>query len=108
VAFSADVTGLATVVAGLCDRFESLSVVDIHRDARGKCTRRGVHCCRGCGVVVTDLLDQQDKLVFESFYSLLKSASSIGVGGCSSNCRLNGYDLSIWGQECLPKCLHSC
>jgi hypothetical protein len=29
--------------------FESPSVVDIHRDARGKCTRRGVHCCRGRG-----------------------------------------------------------
>jgi hypothetical protein len=31
-------------------------------------------------VVVTDLLDRQDKLVFESFYSLLTSASSIGAG----------------------------
>jgi hypothetical protein len=31
-------------------------------------------------VVVTDLLDQQNKLVFESFYSLLTSASSIGAG----------------------------
>jgi hypothetical protein len=31
-------------------------------------------------VVVTDLLDQQGKLVFESFYSLLMSASSIGAG----------------------------
>jgi hypothetical protein len=48
VIFSASVTSLATVVAGLCDRFESLSVVDIHWNARGKCTQRGMHCCRGC------------------------------------------------------------
>jgi hypothetical protein len=36
--------------------------------------------CIAHGVVVTDLLDQQDKLVFESFYSLLTSASSLGAG----------------------------
>jgi hypothetical protein len=47
VAFSADVTSLATTVAGLREGFESPSAVDIHRNARGKCTRRGVHCCRG-------------------------------------------------------------
>jgi hypothetical protein len=38
VAFSADVTHLATAVADLCDRFESLSAVDVHWNARGKCT----------------------------------------------------------------------
>jgi hypothetical protein len=43
------VTGLATAVAGLREGFENPSAVDIHRDARGKCARRGVHCCRGCG-----------------------------------------------------------
>jgi hypothetical protein len=31
------VTGLATAVAGLCKGFEGPSVVDIHRNARGKC-----------------------------------------------------------------------
>jgi hypothetical protein len=35
VAFSADVTGLATAVAGLHEGFEGPSVVDVHRDARG-------------------------------------------------------------------------
>jgi hypothetical protein len=30
-----DVAGLATSVAGLRERFECLSAVDIHRDARG-------------------------------------------------------------------------
>jgi hypothetical protein len=35
VTISADVTGLATVVAGLCEGFESPSVVDVYRDARG-------------------------------------------------------------------------
>jgi hypothetical protein len=49
VAFSADVTGLATAVAGLRDGFEGPSVVDVHRNARGKCAQRGVHCCRGHG-----------------------------------------------------------
>jgi hypothetical protein len=43
------VTGLATVVAGLCDGFEGLSAVDIHWDTRGKCMRWGMHCCRGHG-----------------------------------------------------------
>jgi hypothetical protein len=36
VAIFADVTGLATVVAGLCEGFECPSVVDVHRDAKGK------------------------------------------------------------------------
>jgi hypothetical protein len=35
IAFSADVTGLATVVTGLHKGFEGLSAVYIHRDARG-------------------------------------------------------------------------
>jgi hypothetical protein len=48
VAFSADVTGLATAVVGLRDRFESLSAVDIHRNIRGKCT----WVCIAAGVVV--------------------------------------------------------
>jgi hypothetical protein len=42
------VASLATVVTCLCNGFESLSVVYVHRNARGKCARRGVHCCRGC------------------------------------------------------------
>jgi hypothetical protein len=37
VTFSADVISLATAVAGLIDRFESLSVVDVHWNTRGKC-----------------------------------------------------------------------
>jgi hypothetical protein len=37
VAFSADVTGLATAVAGLRNGFEGPSVVDIYQNARGKC-----------------------------------------------------------------------
>jgi hypothetical protein len=37
VAVSADVINLATAVAGLHEGFESLSVADIHQDARGKC-----------------------------------------------------------------------
>jgi hypothetical protein len=49
VAFSADVTGLATAVAGLHNGFEGPSVVDIHQNARGKCMQRGMHCCRGHG-----------------------------------------------------------
>jgi hypothetical protein len=49
VAFSANVTSLATVVAGLCDRFESLGVVDVYQNTRGKCTQQDVHCCRGHG-----------------------------------------------------------
>jgi hypothetical protein len=47
VAFSADVTILATPVACLHNGFESPSVVDIHQNARGKCAQRGVDCCRG-------------------------------------------------------------
>jgi hypothetical protein len=41
------VTSLATAIACLCKGFEGPSVVDIHWNARGKCARRGVHCCRG-------------------------------------------------------------
>jgi hypothetical protein len=37
VAVSADVTSLATVIAGLCKGFEGLSVVNIYRDARREC-----------------------------------------------------------------------
>jgi hypothetical protein len=49
VAFSTSVTGLATAIAGLHDGLEGPSAVDVHRNARGKCARRGVDCCRGCG-----------------------------------------------------------
>jgi hypothetical protein len=35
VTVSTDVTGLAASVAGLHERFECLSAVDVHRDARG-------------------------------------------------------------------------
>jgi hypothetical protein len=35
VAVFTDVTGLAASVAGLRERFECLSAVNIHRDARG-------------------------------------------------------------------------
>jgi hypothetical protein len=35
VAVFTDVIGLAASVAGLHERFECLSAVDIHRDARG-------------------------------------------------------------------------
>jgi hypothetical protein len=49
VAFFADVTGLATAIAGLREGFEGSSVVDVHRDARTECARRGVHCCRDRG-----------------------------------------------------------
>jgi hypothetical protein len=49
VAFSADVTGLATAIAGLHDGFESPSAVDIHWNTRGKYMQRGMHCCRDCG-----------------------------------------------------------
>jgi hypothetical protein len=38
VALFADVTGLATVVACLRERFEGSSAVDIHRDVRRECT----------------------------------------------------------------------
>jgi hypothetical protein len=37
VKFSANVASLAMVVAGLCGRFESPSVVDVHWNTRGKC-----------------------------------------------------------------------
>jgi hypothetical protein len=37
VAVSADVTGLATAVAGLCEGFEGPSTVNVHRDARREC-----------------------------------------------------------------------
>jgi hypothetical protein len=48
VAFSADVTSLATAVAGLCDGFESPSAVNVHWNARGS-----VHeeVCIAAGVV---------------------------------------------------------
>jgi hypothetical protein len=49
VAFSANMTGLTTAVAGLHEGFEILSAVDIYQDARGKRMQRGVHCCRGRG-----------------------------------------------------------
>jgi hypothetical protein len=35
---TADVAGLSTAVTGLCEWFEGLSAVDIHRDARRECT----------------------------------------------------------------------
>jgi hypothetical protein len=37
IAVFTNVTSLATVVAGLHTGFESLSAVDVHWDARGKC-----------------------------------------------------------------------
>jgi hypothetical protein len=43
------VTGLATAVAGLCEWFEGLSAVDVHRNAGRECAQRGMHCCRGRG-----------------------------------------------------------
>jgi hypothetical protein len=46
VALFADVTSLATVVAGLCEGSQGLGAVDIHRNARGKCVGRGVYCYR--------------------------------------------------------------
>jgi hypothetical protein len=49
VTLSADVAGLATAVAGLCDGFEGLSTVNVHKNARRKCMRRGMHCCRDRG-----------------------------------------------------------
>jgi hypothetical protein len=49
VTFSADVTSPATAVACLRDGFESPGAVDIHRNTRGECARRGVHYCRGRG-----------------------------------------------------------
>jgi hypothetical protein len=38
VALFADVTGLATAVAGLHEGFEGSSAVDVHRNARRECT----------------------------------------------------------------------
>jgi hypothetical protein len=38
ITLSADVTGLATAVAGLLKGFQGLSTVDVHRDARRECT----------------------------------------------------------------------
>jgi hypothetical protein len=38
ITISADVTSLATAVAGLREGFEGLSAVDVHRDARRECT----------------------------------------------------------------------
>jgi hypothetical protein len=38
VTLFADVASLATAVAGLCEGFEGLSVVDVHQNARGECT----------------------------------------------------------------------
>jgi hypothetical protein len=49
VAFFADVTSLAAAIAGLHEGFEGSSAVDINRDARRECARRGVHCCRDRG-----------------------------------------------------------
>jgi hypothetical protein len=40
---------LSAVVAGLCEGFEGLSAVNVHWNTGGECTRRGVHCYRGCG-----------------------------------------------------------
>jgi hypothetical protein len=37
VALSADVVGLSTAVTGLCEGFEGLSAVDVHRDAGREC-----------------------------------------------------------------------
>jgi hypothetical protein len=37
VTLFADVAGLATAVAGLCEGFEGLSVVDVHWNTRGEC-----------------------------------------------------------------------
>jgi hypothetical protein len=53
VAFSADVTSLATAVAGLCEGFESPSTVDVHWDARrksheGACIAAGVMAVGAC------------------------------------------------------------
>jgi hypothetical protein len=50
VAFSADVTGLATAVAGLHDGFEGPSAVDIHQNARGGSVRE--EACIAAGVAV--------------------------------------------------------
>jgi hypothetical protein len=49
VSFSADVTCLATAVAGFHDGFEGPSAVNVYWNARGKCVRRVMHFCRGRG-----------------------------------------------------------
>jgi hypothetical protein len=49
VAFSTSVTSLATAIAGLRNGLEGPSAVDVHRNARGKYARRGVHYSRGRG-----------------------------------------------------------
>jgi hypothetical protein len=49
ITFFTEVTSLAAAVACLREGFEGLSAVDVHRNARGECTQRGVHCCRGRG-----------------------------------------------------------
>jgi hypothetical protein len=49
VTLFADVADLATVVAGLRDGFEGPSMVNVHGNARRKCVRRGIHCCRDRG-----------------------------------------------------------
>jgi hypothetical protein len=46
VTLFADVTSLATAVAGLCEGFEGLSAVNVHQ---GEVCVKGVHCCRGHG-----------------------------------------------------------
>jgi hypothetical protein len=43
------VTGLAAAIAGLHEGLEGSSAVDVHRNARWECARRGVYCCRGRG-----------------------------------------------------------
>jgi hypothetical protein len=37
ITVSTDVTGLATAVVGFHNGFEGLSVVNVHRNAKGKC-----------------------------------------------------------------------
>jgi hypothetical protein len=51
VAFSTSVTGLATAIAGLCNGLRGLSVVDIHQNARGECTHKGVCITAGFAVM---------------------------------------------------------
>jgi hypothetical protein len=48
VAISADLTGLATAVAGSREGFEIPSAVNVHGNTRGKCAREGV--CITAGV----------------------------------------------------------
>jgi hypothetical protein len=58
ITLSADVTGLATAVAGLRKGFEGPSTVNVHRDARRECARRGVHCCK---VVVVEGCERRNE-----------------------------------------------